>query len=103
MKRIYKGLITLFFIGMYAVSFAQQERTITFEVAGKCAICKQRIEKAAKINDDSQAISNMQDGLATVVFKPDITSAISIKQAIADAGHDTDEVRAEQEVYENLQ
>lgn len=102
MKRIYKGLITLFFISMYAVSFAQQERTITFEVAGNCAMCKQRIEKAAKINGVSQAIWNMQDGLATVVFKPDITSAISIKQAIADAGHDTDEVRAEQEVYENL-
>ena len=102
MKRIYKGLITLLFISMYAVSFAQQERTITFEVAGNCAICKQRIEKAAKINGVSQAIWNMQDGLATVVFNPDITSDTNIKQAIADAGHDTDEVRAEQEVYENL-
>ena len=102
MKRIYKGLITLFFISMYAVSFAQQERTITFEVAGNCAICKQRIEKAAKINGVSQAIWNMQDGLATVVFNPDITSDTNIKQAIANAGHDTDEVRAEQEVYENL-
>lgn len=102
MKRIYKGLITLFFISMYAVSFAQQERTITFEVAGNCAICKQRIEKAAKINGVSQAIWNTRDGLATVVFNPDITSDRNIKQAIADAGHDTDEVRAEQEVYETL-
>src|SRR5690606_7339058 len=102
MKRIYKGLITLLFISMYAVSFAQQERTITSEVAGNCAICKQRIEKAAKINGVSQTKWNMQDGLATVVFNPDITSDANIKQASADAWHDNAEVRAELEVYENL-
>ncbi|PRD46173.1 TonB-dependent receptor domain-containing protein [Sphingobacterium haloxyli] len=102
MKRIYKGLITLFFINIYTISFAQQDSTITFEVAGNCAMCKQRIEKAAKITGVSNASWNVQDGMATVNFNSNVTSSNDIKQSIADAGHDTDEVRAKQEVYEAL-
>src|SRR5690606_10976543 len=34
--------------------------------------------------------------------RPEITSSHEIKQSIADAGHDTDETRATQEVYEEL-
>lgn len=102
MKRLYKGLITLLFISIYTISSAQQDSTITFEVAGNCAMCKQRIEKAAKINGVSQATWNTQDRTAIVVFNPDVTSSKNIKQSIADAGHDTDETRAKQEVYEEL-
>ncbi|PRD54385.1 TonB-dependent receptor domain-containing protein [Sphingobacterium gobiense] len=102
MNRIYTGLITLFFINIYTISFAQQDSTITFEVAGNCAMCKQRIEKAAKINGVSNATWNIQDGMATVNFNSNVTSSNDIKQSIADAGHDTDEVRAKQEVYEAL-
>lgn len=102
MKRVYKGLITLLFISFYTAGFAQQDSTITFEVAGNCAMCKQRIEKAANINGVSEATWNIEDGMATVTFRPEITSSHEIKQSIADAGHDTDETRATQEVYEEL-
>src|SRR5690606_2500076 len=102
MNVLYKGLITLLFINIYTISFGQQDSTITFEVAGNCAICKQRIEKAAKIKGVSQATWDTQNGIATVVFNPTTTSSKSIKQSIADVGHDTDEIRAEQEVYEKL-
>ena len=102
MKRVYKGLITLLFISFYTGGFAQQDSTITFEVAGNCAMCKQRIEKAANINGVSEATWNIEDGMATVTFRPEITSSHEIKQSIADAGHDTDETRATQEVYEEL-
>lgn len=102
MKRVYKGLITLLFISFYTAGFAQQDSTITFEVAGNCAMCKQRIEKAANINGVSEATWNIEDGMATVTFRPEISSSHEIKQSIADAGHDTDETRATQEVYEEL-
>lgn len=102
MNSIYKGLITLLFISIYTIGFAQQDSTITFEVAGNCAMCKQRIEKAAKINGVSQATWTPQDGMATVAFDPNVTSSKNIKQSIASVGHDTDEVRAKQEVYEEL-
>ncbi|MBD1433863.1 TonB-dependent receptor [Sphingobacterium sp. DN00404] len=102
MNGLYKGLITLLFISIYTIGFAQQDSTITFEVAGNCALCKQRIEKAAKIKGVSQATWNTQSGMATVVFNPSTTSSKNIKQSIADVGHDTDEIRAKQEVYEEL-
>lgn len=102
MKRIYKGLITLLFITIYTSSFAQQDSTINFEVAGNCALCKQRIEQAAKITGVSKATWDMQNGLATVTFDPTAASAQDIKQSIANAGHDTDEIRAKQDVYEEL-
>ncbi|NGM64740.1 TonB-dependent receptor domain-containing protein [Sphingobacterium sp. SGR-19] len=102
MNSIYKGFITLLFISIYTIGLAQQDSTITFEVAGNCAMCKQRIEKAAKIDGVSQATWNAQDGMATVAFNSNVTSSKNIKQSIADAGHDTDEARAKQEVYEKL-
>src|SRR5690606_12211377 len=42
------------------------------------------------------------NGMPTVVFNTTMTSSINIKQSIADVGHDTDEIRAKQEVYEKL-
>src|SRR5690606_11112906 len=102
MNRLYKGLVTLLFISIYTFSFAQQDSTITFEVAGNCAMCKQRIEKAAKINGVSQATWNIENGMATAVFTPNVPSSKNINQSIADAGHDTDETRAKQQFYEEL-
>ena len=78
-------------------SFAQSESRMTFELAGNCGLCKQRIEKAAKIKGVSEADWNIQTNIATVSFDPAKTSATAIKQAIADVGHDTDEIKAKDE------
>lgn len=102
MKHIFKGFITLLLISIYNVGQAQQYTTITFEVAGNCAMCKQRIEKAAHINGVSDATWNIQTKRATVSFSPSATSASAIKQAIANVGHDTDVIHAKPEVYEKL-
>jgi len=104
MKPIYKGVIALLLLGISTPNFAQQRNisTIAFEVAGNCGMCKQRIEKAAKIAGVSEAAWDVQSKKATVSFDSTKTSALRIKQAIADAGHDTDETRAKDEVYEKL-
>jgi len=102
MKSIFKGLLTLLFISIYTFSFAQQDSTATFEVAGNCAMCKQRIEKAAQIPGVSKAVWDGQTQKATVVFNPQKTSSTQVKQAIADAGHDAGEFRAKDETYEAL-
>lgn len=102
MKSIFKGFILFFFVHIHLLSLAQTDSTITFPVAGNCGLCKQRIEKAAKITGVSKADWNMQTGIATVIFDGSKTSAKAIKQAIADVGHDTDETRALDEVYEKL-
>lgn len=102
MERIYKGLIFLFFISLHTVGVAQQDSSITFETAGNCAMCKQRIEKAAKVSGVSEATWNIENGMTTVIFNSGKTSSQQIKQSIANAGHDTDEIRAEEEIYEEL-
>jgi len=104
MKSIYKGVIALLLLGISTATFAQQRNisAISFEVAGNCGMCKQRIEKAAKIRGVSEAAWDVQTKKATVSFDSTKTSAVLIKQAIADAGHDTDETRAKDEVYEKL-
>ncbi|GHE23686.1 TonB-dependent receptor domain-containing protein [Sphingobacterium griseoflavum] len=102
MNNISKGISILFFIHLAILSFAQGDSTVTFEVAGNCGLCKQRIEKAAKIKGVSEAIWDMPTNKASVTFDPKKTSSLSIKQAIAEAGHDTDEVRAKDDVYAKL-
>jgi len=102
MKSLYKGLILLFLINIYTPSFAQKSTSITFDVAGNCGMCKQRIEKAAKIDGVSEAVWDSKTGKATVKYNAKTTSPTAIKQAIAAVGHDTDEVRAKDEVYATL-
>lgn len=102
MKSFFKGIITILFISLYSVSFAQKASSISFEVAGSCGMCKQRIEKAAKIKGVSEASWDVASHKATVKFDSKTTNAQAIKQAIADAGHDTDEIKAKDEVYEKL-
>lgn len=102
MKSLYKGLILLFLINIYTPSFAQKNTSITFDVAGNCGMCKQRIEKAAKIDGVSEAVWDSKTGKATVKYNAKATSPTTIKQAIAAVGHDTDEVRAKDEVYATL-
>ncbi|WP_437920886.1 TonB-dependent receptor domain-containing protein [Sphingobacterium sp. LRF_L2] len=102
MKSIYTGLLTLFLILFCLFSFGQTNNTITFEVGGNCGLCKQRIEKAAKIKGVSEASWDPSSGNATVTFNPTKTSSTDIKQAIADVGHDTDEIAAKDEIYAQL-
>lgn len=97
-----KGAFILLFLHITFAAFAQSNSSITFDVAGNCGLCKQRIEKAAKIKGVSEANWDIQSHQATVSFDPEKTSATAIKQAIAAAGHDTDEAKAPDEVYNNL-
>ncbi len=46
MDKIIKVL--LLFCTIFQFSYAQTDSTATFDVAGNCGLCKQRIEKAAK-------------------------------------------------------
>lgn len=102
MTFLYRIAISFVILFGYTQSFAQQDSTITFEVGGLCGMCKQRIEKAAKIKGVEAASWSNASGVATVTFDAQKTSSNKIKQAIADVGHDTDEIKAKDEVYAKL-
>lgn len=81
-------------------AYAQQKET--FKVAGNCGMCKERIEEAAKIDGVASADWNMEDKILTIVYNPEKVDLEDVHQSIADAGHDTEKVRAKDEVYNNM-
>ncbi|MCX6256868.1 MAG: efflux RND transporter periplasmic adaptor subunit [Bacteroidia bacterium] len=75
----------------------------TFSVSGLCDMCKDRIEKAARsVKGVSTAVWDVQTKKIDVGYNVMKTSVDSIKKAIANAGHDTEEMKAEDKVYNSL-
>lgn len=77
--------------------------TATFTVYGHCDMCKDRIERATRsVKGVVMANWNAETLQLTLKYLPERTTLTEIKKAIAAVGHDTDEVRASDEVYQNL-
>ncbi|UKJ06448.1 heavy-metal-associated domain-containing protein [Solitalea lacus] len=90
----------LSFVAQYSV--AQDIKTESFKVWGNCGMCENRIEGAAKKVEGVQAAD--WDS-ATKQLKVSFTapaSLLSIQKAVADAGHDTDGIKAPDKVYDKL-
>ena len=74
-----------------------------FKVLGNCGMCEERIEAAAKsVKGVSSADWDQKTKMIKVKFDPDQTELEAIHKAIAGVGHDTDKLRAPDEVYNNL-
>ena len=73
------------------------------EVSGNCDLCKKRIEKAAfSVKGVKSADYHLDDNTLHLIINEEKCSILDVKKAIANVGHDTDEVKATDEVYENL-
>lgn len=74
-----------------------------FYVNGNCGMCKTKIEEAAKsIDGVSNASWDMETKNFTVSFDESKTNLEALHNAIAKVGYDTDQKRADDEVYNNL-
>lgn len=105
--KTYKNLLyTLFLVTIPFMASAQkQEKSIAkceFTVQGVCEMCKARIEEAALIKGVKMAEWDNSTGILKAVFREDKVSEKEIHEAIAAAGHTTDEVVANKEAYDNL-
>lgn len=92
------AIITLSF----SSGHGKKERA-TFTVYGECGMCETRIEKA--INEMEGVIwADWEEATLELTVKYDTTktSLDKIKEKAAAIGHDTSEVRASKEAYENL-
>ncbi|MFA5420239.1 MAG: cation transporter [Bacteroidales bacterium] len=95
------SLIALFLFGATAV-FAGN-KTETFKVFGNCGMCKARIEKAAKsVEGVSASTWDKETKMIEVTFDDAKTNMDKITASIVNAGHDTENVKAKDEVYNNL-
>jgi len=79
------------------------DKQATFTVYGNCEMCKERIEKAAKlVTGVTSAKWNRDSNSINVTFNEKSTTLTEIHRAIAAAGHDTDKFKANDSVYNKL-
>jgi cation transport ATPase len=90
------------FLGFSAQAQTKKNKNLkyTTEVNGNCEQCKKRIEKAAyRVKMASWDINTHQ---LSVILNEEKSSPADLNKAIAKVGHDTKEVKATQEDYDNL-
>ena len=76
--------------------------TVTFKVDGVCGSCKDRIEKAAMIKGVRFAEWDKINQVIKVIYSNKQTSQDAIEIAIANIGHDTENHKAKDSVYDEL-
>ncbi|MGN6617982.1 MAG: heavy-metal-associated domain-containing protein [Ilyomonas sp.] len=101
MKAQYLMLLVAFlFTSVF--SFAQT-KTDTIKVYGNCGMCKDRIETAAKDAGATSADWNEETELLVVNYDATATNNKKIQEKIASVGHDTQDVKAPDSVYNKLE
>lgn len=101
MKKIIIGMA---FALISTITYAQEKnKKTTFEVDGKCEMCKMRIEKAALgVNGVKYALWDIPSHQLSLIFDEGKTDPMQIKTALVAAGHDTKELKATEEAYDKI-
>ncbi|MDQ1163997.1 heavy-metal-associated domain-containing protein [Flavobacterium sp. SORGH_AS_0622] len=98
-------IVMISFLGFSAQAQTKKNKNLkyTTEVNGNCEQCKKRIEKAAYsvpgVKTASWDISSHQ---LSVILNEEKSSPLDLNKAVAKAGHDTKDVKAETADYDNL-
>ncbi|WP_309641949.1 heavy-metal-associated domain-containing protein [Flavobacterium sp.] len=98
-------MLCMVFVGLSVQAQEKKNKNAkyTIEVNGNCEQCKKRIEKAAfSVSGVKSANWNVETHQLSLILNEEKTSVLDVKKAIAKVGHDTDEVKATDEIYENL-
>lgn len=92
-------MLSLLIVGTTA--FAQNKNTkASIEVDGVCMMCKARIEKACITSKGvKSAVWNVDTHELKLIFDERKTNLKTIQNIIAEAGHDTQEIKATDEAY----
>jgi periplasmic mercuric ion binding protein len=104
-----KKIILLLIMTVFGFTTNAQEVTksknakISFEVNGNCEMCQKRIQKAAlSVNGVKSAVWNIETHQLSLILNEQKTTVLSVKKAIASVGYDSEEVKAKDEVYNDL-
>ena len=91
-------------LAFVALSASAQTKNVktNIKVYGNCAMCKKRIETALDTKGVKQAIWDSKTKELQVVYVSSKISEQEIHQLVAAVGHDTDKVKANDEVYAEL-
>ncbi len=96
-----KQIITIFALVLMNVTFAQDKNArASIEVDGVCAMCKERIEKAAiKTKGVKSAVWSIETHQLNLIYDARKTNLDSISNHVAAVGHDTKAIKATEEQY----
>ncbi len=104
-----KKLLLLAIAVMGITTFASSQvkrgiQTVTIQTPTvQCESCKKRIEEHLKREDGVQKSNvDFKKHVTKVTFYAERTNAENIKAAIANAGYDADDVKAEPDAYKRL-
>jgi len=86
------------------LTYAQDKnKKMSFDVNGKCAMCKERIEEAAlNVKGVKYDMWDIPSHQLAVIMDERKTDAMKIKTAIVAVGHDTKELKATEEAYNSV-
>jgi copper chaperone CopZ len=101
--RMMKKIVWIVCFGLMSLaSFGQEKnKNLSFEVDGKCEMCKMRIEKAALgVKGVKFAAWDIPSHELSMIIDERKTNPMEIKMAIAKVGHDSKELKATQEAYD---
>ena len=104
-KNFIRTVLALLLIGTFLNAFSKpmHTETTTFKVYGNCSMCKKTIETALKKNTNiKKADWNVESKMITVEYDPHMISVDEIHKIIADAGYDTEKVKASDAAYNKL-
>jgi len=93
------------FLFISGIAFSQKPPKViesSFTVYGNCTICKERIETTLDHKGIKQSNWDPKTKVLNVAYNPAKISELQIHQLIASVGHDTDKVKAKDEVYAEL-
>jgi mercuric ion binding protein len=104
MKNILLGMmILLVSFSIQAQDKKNKNAKYEFEVNGNCEMCKKRIEKAAfSVSGVKSAEWHIDDHTLHLIVNEKKCSIKDVKKAIAEVGHDTDDIKSTEEQYQKL-
>lgn len=106
-----KKLIVILVVAFVGISAQAQEKEVkknknakyNIEVNGNCGMCKKRIETAAySVKGVKSAQWHQDHHDVHIILDENKTSVEEVHKAIAKAGHDTNKLKADDKVYEEL-
>lgn len=99
-----KAILGIAMMILTTVSFAQEKnKKMSFEVDGKCEMCKARIEKAALgVKGVKYALWDIPSHELSLIIDERKTDPMKIKTALVAVGHDTKELKATDDAYDSV-
>lgn len=106
MKKIYLLILACLALNTEVIQAQTQKNntdsSIAFKVFGACTMCKDRIEAATKGRGVKQAEWDVDSKILSLVYTPSEISLVKIKKRIVAAGHDLEDRKAKDLVYNEL-